>query len=386
MRAADFIDIVGVNAHLEYTDGGYADVAGVLRDLHYLGVRHVRDGVLDPANEGQASYGVLARQGIGFTLVAGGGPIAPMLARLATFERANPGAIEAIEGLNEINNWPVSYASLSGTAAGLAYQADLYAAVRRDPVLAGKPVYNLTNNVALAGRADFGNVHAYPKGGGEPLETLTVEQAAQAAALPSQKQVLTETGYYTLPQSSDWGGVDERTHAKLTLNLVMDAARLGFERVYLYQLLDAYPDAQGRDREKHFGLFTVQNQPKPAAAALRALIEAVRDDAPSAHGFALRPLSVVVTGLPPQAAWLTLQKASGAYAVIVWSEPPIWDPVAKAPKATAPSRAVLTLDTPADVALYDPLQVASAIATHARTMRVEFDVTDHPVVLAIAPP
>ena len=35
-RVQDFLNTVGVNTHLSYTDGGYANVANVVKDLKYL--------------------------------------------------------------------------------------------------------------------------------------------------------------------------------------------------------------------------------------------------------------------------------------------------------------------------------------------------------------
>lgn len=43
MRAEDFLNTLGVNTHIPYTDGGYANINNVASDLAYLGIDNVRD-------------------------------------------------------------------------------------------------------------------------------------------------------------------------------------------------------------------------------------------------------------------------------------------------------------------------------------------------------
>ena len=42
-----FVDSVGVNVHLHYTDTSYGNFAAVEKALKDLGVRHIRDGLTD---------------------------------------------------------------------------------------------------------------------------------------------------------------------------------------------------------------------------------------------------------------------------------------------------------------------------------------------------
>jgi len=42
-----FVDSVGVNVHLHYNDTSYGNFASVERSLKDLGVRHIRDGLID---------------------------------------------------------------------------------------------------------------------------------------------------------------------------------------------------------------------------------------------------------------------------------------------------------------------------------------------------
>ena len=76
LAAQPFLDSLGANTHLPYTDGGYANIVNVAADLAYLGFDNVRDGITD-GESGSASlstYITLAREGIKFTFsVAAGG-------------------------------------------------------------------------------------------------------------------------------------------------------------------------------------------------------------------------------------------------------------------------------------------------------------------------
>src|SRR4051812_5029859 len=96
--AAAFLGSLGVNVHLEYTDGGYANVAGVIADLRYLGINTVRDGSLYSGNQGQSAYATVADAGIKFDMVVFGFELEKHLNELSAFVAAHPGAVAAIEG------------------------------------------------------------------------------------------------------------------------------------------------------------------------------------------------------------------------------------------------------------------------------------------------
>ncbi|HVE09218.1 MAG TPA: calcium-binding protein, partial [Paraburkholderia sp.] len=126
-----FIDTIGINIHVNYTDGAYADVGKVGERLQWLGVKHVRDNT--PGTSAPLSaYIHLAKLGFRYAFIIDDNfPRALELYR--QINAAAPGSIAAIEGYNEINNWPVTYAGLSGQQAGLAGQKALYELVRSKP-------------------------------------------------------------------------------------------------------------------------------------------------------------------------------------------------------------------------------------------------------------
>src|SRR5262249_14838499 len=102
IRAADFEYSIGINTHIPYTDGKYANVTNVINDLHYLGITHLRDSVPDPTipGGGARDFAPVADAGFKFDLVVLSWytDINKDLANLDAFVTAHPGAISSIEG------------------------------------------------------------------------------------------------------------------------------------------------------------------------------------------------------------------------------------------------------------------------------------------------
>src|ERR1700753_987113 len=115
LRTADFIDSIGVNVHLAYTDSGYANSGKALAALQYLGLDHVRDGASITLLQGPSAYSLFAKAGVEFDFVVGAKAVPDdIVDSIAAFDEAHPGAVAAIEGPNEINNYPVTYQGETG--------------------------------------------------------------------------------------------------------------------------------------------------------------------------------------------------------------------------------------------------------------------------------
>jgi hypothetical protein len=324
VRAADLAASIGVNVHLEYTDGAYADPGATLAALKFLGVHLVRDAAPDPHNQGQASYDVVAQAGVRFDLFVNGGDLATAMAGLTALETRHPGAVHAIEGPNEINNHTTfSFAGLTDKhGAATAYQAALYAAVKASPTLKALPVLGFTDYPATPGPGDMANFHSYPDGRGAPGARLAQDADEARAVAPGKPIVDTEFGYYTQPMR---GALSPRGQARLILAGLLDNTLQGVRETYLYQLLDAYPDPRAQDSEKHYGLFDIKDRPKASAQMLRRLMDLLHDKAPDAHTFALRPEGLAIQGLPATARTLVIEKANGETLIAIWDETPVWD-------------------------------------------------------------
>jgi len=384
IRAETFEQSIGVNVHVEYTDGTYANAKNVVADLAYLGIDHVRDASLNPANQGQSDYGVLAAAGIKFDMIMMGTNIGSSLSLLNAFETKYPGSISAIEGPNEINNQPISYNGLTGNAAGVAYQDALYSAVEADSTLNDLPVYSLTGNTS-AGEATDVNVHAYPVSGNQPYSALSSGLSATPGLSTAAGAVLTEAGYYTLTDGVGWGGVDEHTQATLTLNLLMDATKLGYSQIYLYQLMDAYADPSGTNVDAAFGMFDLSNDPKPVAVAIHNLMDILDDTGSTATSFTTGTLNYSISGLPTTGSSLLMEKSNGAYDIVVWNEPHVWNSTTETEVAVAPTTVTVNLGgTFASVAVYDPLSGTTSIETAANASSIQVSLTDHPLIIEVS--
>jgi hypothetical protein len=389
-----FLESLGVGVHMSYTDGAYANASQAISDLAYLGIHQVRDGTPNP-NGGipyrnyRDSITALVNAGNRFSFFVGVGSIPVSLQQIAEIERAHPGAVIAIEGPNEINNWPIVYNSLKGDAAGQAFQHDLYAAVKADKTLGHLPVYYFTGGEKIdlrehPGLADYANGHPYPYQGHAPGPRITGE-FDKLFGMPYPR-VITEAGYYNQPANPYGSGVDDATQAKLTLDLLLSAFSQGVSKTFLYQLRSAYPDPNGKDTDGEYGLFKLDNSPKPVATAIHNLTTILAPPATAAHDFAPGTLRYTLDGLPATANTMLLQRADHDYMLVVWAEPPIWNEGTHQP-IQAPTTSV-TVSFPAklkSIRVFDPLTGTSAIQDHHDVETVHVPVSDHPVFVEVGP-
>ncbi len=389
-KITDVIDSFGIDTHIDYTDGKYSNIAEVVKALGYLGLDTVRDHAPTPASDpyGQGHLGDAADAGVKFVFVSGRDDTpATVVQRLHAFVEAHPGSIVGIEGPNEVNNWPVAYKGLSGEAAALAYQKDLFNAVNTDPLLKDIPVLGFTG-YTVASSNDYTTIHTYAKEGDQPFSWVSRESGAQMRADPGKPLTITEIGYHTsltADTNGGWEGVDETTQAKLLLNTLMDGAFLGSEGTFIYQLLDAYSDPGGADQEKHFGLFRLDYTPKPAAMAIHNLTEILEDDGAAQATFNPGALNYTINGLPSTARSYLTEKSDGSYQIIIWNEPDIWNQTTdKAIQAAATSVTVNLGGAFGTVQVYDPLTGDTPVKSFSDISSLNVDVVDHPIIINIA--
>jgi hypothetical protein len=399
MRASDFLDTLGVNTHIPYTDGGYANISNVIADIAYLGIDETRDTISDGANGSAplSSYIAVAQAGVKFTIIVSATTTAGLQANLALVEQLNeavPGSVIAVEGPNEINNFPITYNGVSGLQGALDLQKALYSMVHASSALQGVAVDYFTGYGAgsiaqgpdpatTSGLADYDTQHPYPNNGNPPDEwvsrsaALTNEQPATGPA------VYTETGYST--NGGTTGDVNQDVQAKYTLDLLMDDAKNGIAHTDLYQLLDAYEPGspQGDDG---FGLFDPSNQPKEAATAIHDLTTILADDGKDAGTFTTTPIDYSVTGLPSTGNSMAIQKSNGASDIVVWNEPEIWNESTGTEITAATKDVAVQLGaTYQKVEVFDPLSSAAPIETLTNVSSVALGLTDHPLIVEVEP-
>ncbi len=334
MPLSTFQSSLGVVVQMEYTDSTYANASAVLSDLQFVGIRNVRDytpnpSAWQPAGQGLAAVRTLAAAGIQFDfLIDGNYSLSTQMQQLDQLAQQYPGVVRSVEGPNEINNFPVTNVPAGETEeqAAEAIQRQIYSAVHSDSNLSGVPVYYLTGGAPIdlsanPGLADLANGHPYPHDGQQPYNWITNEFTSHFTMPGQYPKAITETGYYTLPQSKDWGGVDQPAQAEMMLNDYFDAALQGTTRTFAFMLEDAYADPNGSNINDHFGFFDINNSPKIIAYAMHHIADVLPTDAASS------PVSVqaAISGLPSTAHTLALTKSDGSVVLFLWNEAPVWN-------------------------------------------------------------
>jgi hypothetical protein len=393
LSAAAFLATLGVCAHIPYTDGGYVNLPGDLADLRYLGIDQVRDGLSSGANGSASlqSYIFLAEHGIKFTLVTEQSSTEGLTAYMEAVDRLQqevPGSVQAVEGPNEINNWPVTYNGVKGLAGALLLQSAIYTYVKSDPQLRGVKVVYMTgypggspDPTKTPGLADFDNQHPYPNFG-QPPHLWVRREALGNTTDPEAPAVFTETGYTTAQ-------VNPQVQAKYLLDLYFDAASLGITRTFVYELKDAYAP-KSRVGDAGWGLFEGfgtrqgdRDTPKPAAVAIHNLTTLLADYGTAKIG----KVRLQISGLPASGNTLLIEKSDGTDYLVVWAEPVIWwnraNIVIPAPEAPV----TVTLPaSQADVRVFDPLTGTAPVAEYTHVTQIRLRVTDHPLLVAFGRP
>ncbi len=391
-----------MNVRVRDLGGRYRDVGGIVRDLRYMGISLVWDGF--PSSnlipQQLRSFHVLAKAGIRFTFVTQNEkPVKEIVADIAAFEKAHPGSVHAVEGPNELNNWPITYKGLKGTRAAKSYMADLYAAVHANPILkaAGVPVYSATDYPDISTMSDVSNIHSYERAalGSHNVLRYDVDKNWVAFAKDpvtppgvAPKWVVTETGYHTWLGSGCFEGVDGDTQAKLGVGLLLNIAQLGGLETQWYQLWD--PWGPPKDGEGAFGVFDFTGAPKPLAIAIHNLAILLQDNGKDALTFTPSALPHKLSGnlgeQPNDGVYeLLLGKSNGEHVLAVWREGKIWNmdedkPIPLEPKKTT----VEFAKSIAKIDLLDPLVGVAPVKTFLNVSQIDLALSDHPLLLRIS--
>ena len=399
-RAADFVELIGVGTHLTSTKSSYGDLRNVQGALAYLGVDNVRDNVPGPSPgnaivQAYNSIGSFQLNGQTYTthfdLIAG-----TSLPVTLTYLDAMAPYLDYVEGPNEVNIVPLTFTTsagvkLTGKAAAVAYQQDLYAAVHGDPTLGGVSVmtFSLGLGTSYAGYGnvsaytDYTNAHVYGQYGIPPTWFLQNEINAVTDS-PGRPPIVTETGNYTMPNGDS--GVNETVQAKLLMDTLLDDFSNGVKLTYIYQLLDPFPDPNNTTPEDHYGLFHYDGTPKVAATAIHDLTTILADSSATSQSFTPAPLSYAVTGMPSGAFQFALEKADGTYDVALWWEPWIWDRTTNSEVTFASNNVTLTLgQSYQTIKVYDPLVGTGSIATYHNVSAVNVALNTGPLIIEIDP-
>ena len=287
MKAQDFMDIWGVNIH--FGENGYRDTQSIAEALNTLGFSRVRCSCTSRAEvtawkELAAKTAVYFPSHLKADVLVGGylnAPAVTFASQQVLIPQIAP-LIEYIEGPNEINDYDVGNGthgpfdftdqtrkfdanSLDWAKALFQWKQDAPALSRVKlfaPSIASGLPEDYAKLPAISSYVSSGNIHFYAGNGRQPSgfgggNFAAIFQWYRAAATPGRGLALTEFGQTTAGKPGQ-GGCDEATQAKYFLNQMFDAAAVGTDRAYIYQLMDDTSDGDPTGNggsEAHFGLF-----------------------------------------------------------------------------------------------------------------------------------
>ncbi len=327
LSAEAFVDSVGVVTHLSYLDTPYANAAEVIARLRELGVSHIREAAPPPT--GELADALRAAHAAGIRADVGSGdPDSDPAQWVADAVEVMGDGIAAVEAPNELDNsgdpnWPAKLRS---------YMPALAAAARAE---APRAAVVGPSFIDPASRAQLptdlpGLFNGHPYSGGDPPEpTLDLAIDEWHATAPKRGAMFTETGYHNaLAATKGQAPASEAAAATYLPRLLMTAFGAGVRRTFIYELIDEHPDPGLGEAEWHFGLLRNDFSPKPAFTAIKTLIAAVRRS--PGEGDRKVAWSVESDGDEPLER-VTLRRADGSLAIVLWRPVSVWDREARRP-------------------------------------------------------
>jgi hypothetical protein len=337
-----FVDSVGVNVHLHYVDTSYANFPKIKQSLLALGVRHIRDGMIDTNWQDYYNrHNELGRSGIKGIFTTG-----PTLSDqlLLEYPQRMKDSFEGYESPNEYDqshdpNWA---STLSKFVGHLNSVVKGNSGTSRFPVI-GPSLTSQNAFFKLSGvcSSDFSNLHNYfggrnpgtPGWGGNGYGSIAWSLGLVATACPGKPVVTTENGYQTDPTITQ--GIPEDVAGKYVPRVFLEQWQRGIKRTYTYELIDM-PSGHA-DGDSAFGLLRADFSPKPSYTALSNLLLMLADPGP---GFSGEDLKFTLTGDTMNVHHALFENRSGIFFLAVWVEEPSYDTNAK--KAIAvPTRHVV---------------------------------------------
>ena len=382
LSADAFVDSIGVGTHLNYFDTAYARLPELVARLRELGVHHIREAV--PAPTGQHADALRAVGAAGLKATLGNGDPGSDPARWVADGISLIGdQAVAFEAPNELDNtdyadWPAQLRT---------YMPALVAAVREQAPGADVigPSFIDSASRALIPNDLPGLFNGHPYSGGLPPEGA-LDQALdeRRATTPGRGVVFTEAGYHNaLNATAGQPPASEEAAAVYLPRLLATAFGAGVRRTFLYELVDEKPDPGLIDAEQHFGLLRNDLSPKPAFTAIKTMIAAVQASPGERSGAPLEPQVQVDSGDPVER--VTLQRADGSLAILLWRPVSVWDRDARKP--ADPGRDGVELSFPGlgarDVTVWRPSVSTEPVIERERAQRLELELEGDLVLVSL---
>ncbi len=409
--AHEFLESMGVVSSIT---GRGEMLEGTIRAMRYTGLRFIRCGIEDgipvaAMNQLHQETGVK----IAYGLLSGGTDLENLIA--TSRQLAKSGALLAIEGNNEPNNWGITYKGQTGGRDGswlpvAMLQRDLYEAVKRDSLLKDFPVWSISESGAQTvpvglqfltiptdaetlmppetTYADYANCHNYithpawpglhdnqtwlsaSPGADCPVDGLFKNygqtwlkhfKGYSESDLLNLPRVTTETGYPV------GGEVTEELQARLFLNLYLSQFKRGWKHTSIYLLRTRSNEPQ----HESYALYKSDYSPKQAAHYLHHLTNILKDDAPS---LSTESLAYFIPDQPETVHDLLLQKNEGTFFLVLWGE---------RFRGGADTISVNFGVTQQAVTIYNPTVGSDPVARYGKSQSIELTLTNHPLILKL---
>lgn len=411
VRNSDFLSSIGVNTAVS---GRGESLARTIEICRYLGISWIRSGYEGglPTEDLMALH---RETGVKFSygLLSGGSDTGRLLA--GARQLAAAGALLALEGPNEPNNWRITYRGEQG-GGRLSWlpvarlQHDLYTAVRRDPLLKDYPVWGLTEGGAQTDNtglqflvipgeahtlmppgtryADYANCHNYfmhPSHPGlydnqtwnaaDPTPQCKVDglygnygltwlnhfEGYSGDELASLSRVTTETGAVVGKE------LTEEKQARLYMNLYLAQFKRGWRYTAVYLLRDRSDEAGNQQ----FGFYKADYTPRTAARYLHNLTALLSDS--NAIG-RTGSLAYSIPEKPETVHDLLLQKSDGTFNLILWDE-----------RVSGSDEVLVRFGTAhKDIKVCDPTRGTTPVyISRGKQHALSLTLSDHPLVITL---
>jgi len=409
--ANDFLNSIGVNSAIASRG---ENIESTIDCMEYIGARWIRSGY--EGDTTQDSYRRLYEElGVKFSygLMSGSSDLPQLLA--GAKQLAQMGALLAIEGNNEPNNWGVTYEGESGGGHDAnswmpiaKLHRDLYEAVKSDPVLKEYPVWSLSepgaqvdncglqylvipagaNTTMPAGTryADFATCHNYighPSWPGihnnqtwlssDPTRDCPVDGLygnfgstwGQKFSGYSDEELLTLPRVTTETGTTIDENVSEELQGLMYMSLYLAQYKRGWSYTSVYILRDRSDEAGNQS----FGFFAKDYTPRLAAHYMHNLTTILADEGSiSAPG----DVAFEIPDMPDTVHHLLLQKSDGTFCLVVWSER----------YAGGSDNISINFDKRYDrIGVYNPVAGSDAVETLSNVDSVPLAMSNHPYVL-----
>lgn len=382
-----FVDSAGVNIHLHYDDTVYRNQFPLIRSrLIELGVRHVRDGLIDttwlPYYERHNSLG---EAGIKATFITRPNDSPELMAQY-------PGRMRDVFGAYEAPN-EYDWSGGPDWDAKLRASLSRLRSLRSDPRAAPFPVIGPSlrapGSYAQLGDVsafyDMGNLHNYfagrhpgtPGWGANGYGSIAWNLGMVGPYAGGKPIVTTETGYQDDLSLVD--AIPPDIVARYMPRVLLEQFRAGIRRTFLYELAD-FP------RSGRYGLLHADGSPKPAFNAVKSLLNLLSDPGPA---FTPQHLGYSVDGGDDDLRHMAFQKRDGTYYLALWRAVPGYIVESRQHVAVLPQRITVTTAAPMRVLRKHTWQHDGSLSTTSSlltTSTFPVDVSDALTMIELVAP